>query len=563
MAVREMRPDAPSLPQALDVVSDGIIGVDANGKIVYLNATAGRLLGVKRSNAMGKRLEDLVVLEPDRARQGPHANKSYASGEAFHAEARAMVLVSSCRRRPVEVLDVEATPNERQASRLLIIHDRSCEMELRRSIAEESRNDKLTGLLNRYELDRCLVNLIEDAEISGQSHALLYIDLDQFKVINDTCGHQAGDELLRMLGMHLKKAVQHGDIVGRLGGDEFAVLLCQVEPQDALQVADRICRAINAIRFAWGSYSFAVRASIGVTMITENTRTATVAMRQVDSACYAAKEQGRNRVHLYTESDQQLARRRGEMQWLSRIHKALDDNRLSIVQQSIVPLQPGTTGEMAEILLRVHMPDGREISPGAFIPAAERYNLMPTLDRWVIRRTLETLAAEPADVAHIERFTINLSGLSIGDPDFLRYIVDEFEASGIAPSRVCFEITETAAVASFSQAVRFMSLLREIGCQFALDDFGSGMSSFGYLRELPVDYLKIDGMFITDLDVDPFHRAIVRSITEVDRAAGKKTIAEHVDSEANMNLLREMGVDYVQGFFISKPVPFGMVDDAA
>lgn len=547
--------------QALDLVGDAVVAVDTEGLISYLNSAARRLLGPDGRHAVGRPVDTVLRLEPDRV--GAHLNGAAGMPclERFHADARPMVLIKRDRRQPVDVLDV-AAPADADAARLLVLHDRGPEFELRSSIAEQARTDKLTGLLNRHELDRCLGNLIEDAETAGRSHALLYIDLDQFKVINDTCGHMAGDELLRVLGMSLAKVVQRGDIIGRLGGDEFGVLLCNVAARESLEVANRICKAVESIRFAWGSYSFAVRASIGVTIIDEYTRTSEVAMRQVDAACYAAKEAGRNRVHLFTENDRQLARRQGEMQWLSRINQALDENRLRIVQQRIVPLQNGVSGEMAEVLLRIESPDGGMISPGAFIPAAERYNLMPLLDRWVINRLLMTLARHPQASDPFERYTINLSGLSLGDPAFLQYILDEFDRSGVNPARICFEITETAAVASFSTAVRFMSLLREIGCRFALDDFGSGMSSFGYLRELPVDYLKIDGMFVTDLDVDPFHRAIVKSITEVDHAAGMLTIAEHVNSEASLKLLREMGVDYVQGYFIERPVPFGLAQVA-
>lgn len=548
---------------ALDTVADGVIGLSKNGDIVYVNAAGAALLGLDCDQALGRRLDSIVKLEPDRASASVFEAGALPRKELFHPDAKPQVLVRGNRRQPVEVLELPANQFDLKIARMLVLHDRTHEMNLRKSIADQARNDKLTGLLNRHELDRCLANLIEDAETANHTHAMLYIDLDQFKVINDTCGHLAGDELLRQLGMHLDKAVQHSDIVGRLGGDEFGVLLCNVDAHEAMEVAERICRTIGAIQFAWGGYSFAVGASIGVTMINEFTRTSEVAMRQVDSACYAAKELGRNRVHLFSEGDRQMAKRHGEMQWLSRIHQALDEDRFRIVSQRIAPIQGGDTLDMAEVLMRIETAEGEMIAPGAFIPAAERYNLMPLLDRWVIRKVLDVLAAGAEGGGRIERYTINLSGLSIGDPLFLQYILDEFDRSGVAPARICFEVTETAAVASFSRAVRFMSLLREIGCQFALDDFGSGMSSFGYLRELPVDYLKIDGMFVCDLEIDPFHRAIVRSITEVDHAAGMKTIAEHVDSEGSLRLLREMGVDYVQGFFVERPVPFGILTQAA
>lgn len=354
--------------------------------------------------------------------------------------------------------------------------------------------------------------------------------------------------------MRLSKCIQPGDLLGRLGGDEFAVLLYDVSKQEAIEVAERICRNVASIRFAWESYSFSIGASIGVSLITEHTRTANVAMQEVDTACYEAKERGRNRVHFYQESDRQLAKRRGEMLWISRIDHALNNNQMSMACQPIKAL--GDQPEMAELLLRVRLPDGREVLPGSFIPAAERYNLMPKLDRWVVHHALRHIATIEVNSDPYKRYAINLSGLSIGDADFLKTVLREIENSRVAPERLCFEVTETAAVTSYSRAVRFMSLLREVGCEFALDDFGSGMSSFGYLRELPVDYLKIDGSFIADLDVDPFHRAIVRSITKVNRAAGKRTVAEHVDSEKSMELLRSYGVDYVQGFYVAEPQPF-------
>lgn len=539
--------------KGLDGVVDGVFAL-RSGVIDYANAAARKLLGVAEGEVLGAEFAALAELRPCGGLVSASLGEHVPAPQKFHPDARSMILLRGGRRIPVEAVTfpVNASTPERE---LLIIHDRSHESELRQSIAERARYDTLTGLFNRNELDRCLANLVDDAETAGNHHALLYLDLDQFKVINDTCGHQAGDELLRQLGTHLRKTVQFSDVVGRLGGDEFGILLCNVQPEDALEVARRICDSVGGIRFAWGGYSFPIGASIGVSCIDEFTRTSEVAMRQADSACYAAKDKGRNRVHLYAEDDRQLVRRQGEMEWLSRINKALDEDRMQIVQQRIVPLQPGITRDMAEILLRIESPSGESILPGAFIPAAERYNLMPLIDRWVVRRVLSILAAVDARHDPIERYTVNLSGLSLGDPEFLSFIIGEFERSGVSPSRVCFEVTETAAVASFSQAVRFMALLREIGCQFALDDFGSGMSSFGYLRELPVDYLKIDGMFIRSIAVDPFHRAIVKSIIEVDHAAGMKTIAEHVDSDEAQEILRSLGADYVQGYHVSMPVP--------
>lgn len=545
----------------LDSVTDCVIAL-RNGRVDYANAAAAQLLGVCATDLIGSEFAAVAELQPNREKAHTVDSDLTPPREPFHPDAQPMILVRPGRRIAVEIASLPVKAGA-PYTELLVIHDRSRESALRQSVAEKARYDKLTGLLNRNEVDRCLANLVDEAEATGNCHALLYIDLDQFKVVNDTCGHMAGDELLRMLGMHLRGCVQFGDIVGRLGGDEFGVLLSNVRKEEATEVARRICRSISDIRFAWATYSFAVGASIGITIIDEYTRKADVAMRQADSACYAAKEEGRNRVHLFTEDDRDLQRRHGEMEWLSQINKAMDEDRMRIVHQRIAPIQPGIQRDMAEVLLRIESPTGEIITPGAFIPAAERYNLMPVIDRWVIDKMLAML--EPINAADdsIERYTINLSGLSMGDPAFLQHIIKGFERTGVDPSRICFEVTETAAVTSFSQAVRFMALLREIGCRFALDDFGSGMSSFGYLRELPVDYLKIDGMFVRSIAYDPFHRAIVKSIIEVDHAAGMKTIAEHVDSEYALDLLRTLGADYVQGYHVSMPVPFPAAVSAA
>ena len=545
---------------ALDAVSDAVIGLNEDKHICYLNSAAEKLLHSTREQLLGQAADDLFEIIPDPASPLSGAADIGKHFEAYSRNSQRMVLVTGVRRRPVAVRRVELHSDT--MDHVLVLHDRSAEMAIRRSISEQARKDSLTGLSNREEFDHCLNNLVEDADIGMNTHALLYIDLDQFKVVNDTCGHEAGDELLRVLGQLLNNTLQRGDIVGRLGGDEFGVLLCQVDSTEAQEIADRVRQAIDQVRFAWGTYSFAVRASIGVAMIDHHTRSPANAMRQADAACFAAKDRGRNRVHLFSASDKQLARQQGDMHWLSQINQALDDNRILIMQQPIVPLQKGQNKTMAEILLRLVTTDGKEISPGAFIPAAERYNLMPLLDRRVIQQVFQMLAENPSLTKDVKRYTINLSGLSITDPDFIDYILGEFESSGIDPKLICFELTETAAVASFSRAVRFMSLLREIGCEFALDDFGSGMSSFGYLRELPVDYLKIDGMFMGNLALDPFHRAIVRSITEVNRTVGMQTIAEHVDSHAAVDLLREMDVDFVQGFLIQRPQPL-LVQEAA
>ena len=533
--------------QGLELVSDAVLILDQQGTIIHANRAASHMLKMPPEKLVGLAMGSVLQLAPDRSDK----NSSMVLPE--HESGEAMIAIIGSRRLPVELNRMAHRDNNGKREEIVVLKDNSRATQIQQSLAEEARFDPLTNLLNRTELDRCLSNLVDDAEATDRHHALLYIDLDQFKVVNDSCGHQAGDELLRQVARQLRNVVQSGDIVGRLGGDEFAILLCNVTSSEAVTTARRVCNTIANLRFAWHTSSFTISSSIGVAAITPMTRTAHRALQQADAACFAAKDGGRNRVHLFREDDKQLRKTRGEMAWLPRINSALDEDHMCLVQQRIAPLSGAE--EMAEVLLRLDNGNGHMIAPGAFIPAAERYNLMPRIDRWVIEHMLHTLSLIDARQDPVSRYTINLSGLSVGDEQFLRFIVDEFEKHSVDPTRICFEITETAAVTNFSQAIRFMSLLREIGCSFALDDFGSGMSSFGYLRDMPIDYLKIDGMFVRNLEIDAFHRTIVKSIIDVDRAAGMKTIAEHVDSDAAVRMLREMGADYVQGFHIHKPEP--------
>ena len=429
--------------------------------------------------------------------------------------------------------------------------------ELSEKLEYQASHDSVTGLINRAEFERRLSNVLDVSRQTDAEHALCYLDLDQFKVINDTCGHQAGDELLRQLGGVLLASARKHDTLARLGGDEFALLMedCALEP--ARRVAEKIRRSIEEFRFIWEGHHFRIGVSIGLVPINADGESVDNALSRADAACYAAKDEGRNRVHIFHINDTDLARRQGEMRWVSRIDQALDDNRLQLCAQSIIPVDGGANqlGERMELLLRLVDEQGTVIAPGVFLPAAERYGLSTKLDRWVVDAAMAWLGRNPSVLERLNLCFINLSGTSLANEDFLSHVVHQMEGMQFPAEKICFEVTETAAIANLSRAIKFMGVLKGMGCKFALDDFGSGLSSFAYLKNLPVDFLKIDGGFIQDLVDDPINIALVRSINDVGKVMGKQTIAEFVENDETLELLREIGVDFAQGYGIARPAP--------
>ncbi len=419
----------------------------------------------------------------------------------------------------------------------------------------QASHDALTGLINRREFEQRLERLLQSAIQHGRTHALCYMDLDQFKVINDSCGHAAGDELLRQLALLLKSNLRERDTLARLGGDEFALLLENCGLDDAVQVADLFRKEVQRFRFKWGDRIFAVGMSVGMVAITRDSGTAANLLSAADAACYVAKDRGRNQIHVYESRDLDLARHRGEMQWVARIHRAIEENRLRLSWQAI----RRTDGSVepirhVELLLRMLDEDGSEILPMAFIPAAERYYIMPALDQWVIEETLrlcQRCAAAPGGMRHL--FGVNLSGASLKDPAFRDMLLARLEANPALGPNLCFEITETAAIGNLSVVNAFIEALRGFGCSFALDDFGSGLSSFNYLKNLRVDYLKIDGAFVRDIVANPVDRAMVEAVHRIGHLLGLKTVAEYVENERTLALLRQIGVDYVQGNGVHMP----------
>jgi diguanylate cyclase (GGDEF)-like protein len=439
------------------------------------------------------------------------------------------------------------------AGGVLVFHDVSESRELNRRLSYHASHDVLTGLVNRREFESRLERALKSAKAREASYALCYLDIDQFKIINDTCGHSAGDALLGQVGALLKAKVRWRDTLSRLGGDEFGILLESCTLDEAMRTAEALRESVRNYRFTWEDRVFRLGASLGVVPIAADNEDVASILSAADSACQAAKEGGRNRVHSFAENDIELMRRRREMQWAARINAALEEGRFELFRMLIQPLQKVEVGTHYELLLRMRDEGGRIVSPNDFIAAAERYGITPAIDRWVIENAFRWLVSEADEREKLAMCSINLSGQSFGDDKFLPFVIDQFHKSGLDASKICFEITETAAVASFSQANRFIQALKELGCKFALDDFGTGLSSFGYLKHFPVDFLKIDGSFVREILRDPIDREMVRSINEIGHLTGKQTIAEFAENAEIIQMLTSLGIDYAQGYGIAQP----------
>ncbi len=447
-----------------------------------------------------------------------------------------------------------------------IVERKRAEVALRESeqrLAWHSRHDGLTGLINRWEFEQCLEQALSDAQAHNQQHSLCFLDLDQFKIVNDTCGHAAGDELLRQVTTLLQKQVRATDTLARLGGDEFGLLLNQCPLNQSLRIANALRQSLQEFRFIWQDKTFTIGVSIGLVGINADSLDLSSVLSAADMACYAAKNAGRNRVHIYQADDQDLAISHGQMQWISRLTKALQFNSFCLYSQPIVPLASAELkGKHYEILLRLQDETGFLVPPMAFIPAAERYNLMHIIDRWVISTFFASLDEHCQEAGQCcpelccsDMYAINLSGASINDDSFIDFLHQQFTLYCVPPQVICFEITETVAITNLSKAGKLIGKLKQLGCRFALDDFGSGMSSFAYLKNLPVDYLKIDGEFIKDIVEDPTDLALTKAINQVGHAMGIQTIAEFVENDTILEKITALGVDYAQGYGIAKPQP--------
>jgi diguanylate cyclase (GGDEF)-like protein/PAS domain S-box-containing protein len=540
----------------LQSIGDAVITTDSDGLIDYMNPVAESLTAWENRVAQRHHISDVLITvhESTHAAIENPITRCLREGQVQGLTENA-VLVN---RRGQEIaIQTSAAPIRDRAGHLIgaviVFHDVSKERRLHRALHYQASHDALTGLINRREFEHRLNAAVENVRQNEESrHALLYLDLDQFKLVNDTCGHPAGDQLLKQITGVLQSRVRAGDTLARLGGDEFGILLEQCTLDQALRIAEALRQAIRDFRFMWQDGVLTVGVSIGIVEITRDTPTVASVMSAADVACYSAKDQGRDRVQLYTPND--VPERHREMHWVSKLTRACDESGFDLYFQPIVSIgaNPDPRPHF-ELMLRLRDDNGVLVTPAEFIPAAERYNVMPAIDRWVVRRAFEQIAhlynsgMKPFTVA------VNLSGTSLNDERFLEFLISELGCYDLSPGAVCFEITETAAISNLGNVVYFMRELKARGCHFALDDFGSGLSSFMYLKTLPVDYLKIDGSFIENVTCDPVDRSMVEAISQVGKAMGIATIAERVESKEVLEELARLGISYAQGFYIAEP----------
>jgi diguanylate cyclase (GGDEF)-like protein/PAS domain S-box-containing protein len=533
-------------------LGDAVVTTDLEGRVLSLNLAGESLTGWTETEAKGRLFGEvfrLASVHSDTSlaedpvaiciRQG----KPYSHGTHLQLMDRSGMISYS--------VELTSSPIRDRAGRAIgavaVCHDVS-------ALSYAASHDVLTGLINRREFLVRLEHAVSNAHTDQAEHALCYIDLDQFKVVNDTCGHSAGDELLRELTSLLHEHVREGDTLARLGGDEFGLLLPYCPLQKATQIAEAMRKLVKDFRFNWGGRVFEIGASIGVVQINKSSTDVAELLRAADSACYVAKAQGRNRVHLYQSDDRAVTEHQENIAWVTRIRQGLEHDHFTLFLQTIQPLGNTKAGEHFEVLVRLRDGNGKLIQPATFLPAAERYDLMPMLDRWVIHNAMKRLAPmlqqDPTRLC-----AINLSGQSLGDEKMVSFILEEIAHRNIPPSTLCFEITETSAISHLGKARQLAQRLKAAGCYLALDDFGSGLSSFSYLKELPVDFLKIDGAFVKNIEHNPTDRAIVSSIVHVACTMGKRTIAEYVEGDAALHWISKLGVDYAQGYFIGEPRP--------
>jgi diguanylate cyclase (GGDEF)-like protein/PAS domain S-box-containing protein len=544
----------------LHSIGDGVISTDINGCVQYLNPVSERLTGWKNHDAIGLPIENIFNLV-DELNKVPLANMvrlCLQENQILLSDKHALLIAKNGQE---SAIDSSGSPIHNRQGKLmgavLVFHDITERRNMTRKLEYQATHDSLTNLINRNEFDRKLFQYRQRVMANDSEHTLLYIDLDQFKIVNDTCGHAAGDALLQQIVLIIKGELRKVDIFARLGGDEFGILLQSCPLEFAIEIAESIRKTVECFRFVWNDIGFSIATSIGIVSITSKSTDAETLLKQADKACYSAKKLGRNRYFVYTEKNNHLIDRQGEMNWLSKVNGALADDRFVLYQQTILPLNENEAqqGEHIEILVRLVEEDGTIVPPGAFIPAAERYGLMSKVDFWVIKETLSWFKAHPEKMKAIALCNINLSGKSLSDDGLQRYIEEQMDLHEIDAQKFCFEITETTAVSNLTLAVNFIQRIKLKGCLFALDDFGSGMSSFGYLKTLPIDYLKIDGMFVKDIIHDQTSRTMVSAINEVGHVMGKRTIAEFVENKEILEQLKIMGVDFAQGYCISKPRP--------
>ncbi|MCP1290648.1 MULTISPECIES: bifunctional diguanylate cyclase/phosphodiesterase [Chromobacterium] len=546
----------------LQSIGDAVITLNMQGAVIYLNHSAKRMLSHLETESLGLHFDELLSL----IKQGQDKDSTLSFAELCRLDesSRTYPKLNMLRHNaiPLQVSLVAAPIRDRRGEQygiVLVLHDNTAEQQYINELSWQASHDALTGLLNRREFETRAIKAIKQLGQAEASLALMFIDLDQFKLINDTYGHAAGDELLCQISRSVARRLRASDTLARLGGDEFGVLLGNSSVESAIAKANNLRQAIMECSFQWEGNQFSISASIGLVCVSDADTSLAEVMRSADIACYMAKEKGRNRIQLHIPHNSEVSARFHEMDWVQRLRQALRDDSFTLYAQDIVPLAAHPErGRYVEVLLRLNADDGSQVPPGLFVPIAERYGLMTEIDRIVVEKVFQELAllrrAGNQDIRHC---AINLSGSTLCDDGFLAFVQQQFQRSGVPPELICFEITETNAIANLEAAQRLIHELRRIGCLFSLDDFGTGMSSFAYLKHLPVDFLKIDGSFVREMATDPIDHAMVEMINHIGHVTGKRTIAEFVDTPEIVAELRKLGVDYAQGFHLSRPEPFG------
>lgn len=540
---------------ALQSIDEGVIRTDAAARVDYMNPVAERLTGWPSKDAKGQPIDQVYQVVSEGARR-PRANVVSMCLEGGRALAQPGLWLLRSREGEEFTIRDSVAPlldgDDKVIGTVLVIRDLTHLRGLEQQMVYLASHDTLTGLMNRQEFEIHLEVALEGARERQTEHCLIYIDVVELKLINDAYGIVAGDELLRQVADLLQAAIGDLGILGRVAGNDFALLLQECQESESRALAREILRRLRDFRFTWGGHHLEIGLSIGLVSFDQRSESVHQLFKQADAACHLASQNGRNQIYTYG-TDAALSERYGRLVWVQKIHQALMKDRFCLYHQEIRPLHPETGPSMHEMLVRMLDDDGSHVSPSSFIPVAESHDLAPVLDRWVVRNTLRILARDDYLPLRDAPVTINLSGQSLGDEAFREDVMAYIETSGVDPQRLYFEITETAAVANLARALRFIEGIKGLGCRFILDDFGSGFSSFAYLKNLPVEILKIDGQFVRSVCSDPVHRAMVGSVSHIGQVMGLSTIAEWVEDDSTLDLLEDLGVDYVQGFHIHRP----------
>jgi diguanylate cyclase (GGDEF)-like protein/PAS domain S-box-containing protein len=545
---------------ALESIGDSVIITNTHGNITRLNRVAENITGWNNQEAQGLSFHDIVKLINEDTHKPVNDPISSVLAQNTIINFPSQTIIQNRDNHEYAIEGTASPIRDREghiAGIIIVFHDVTSTREMSKKMAYQASHDSLTGLYNRGLFEEHLEQALQDAKNRNTENVLLYLDLDRFKLVNDTCGHFAGDQLLKQAASVMQQKIRHMDIIARLGGDEFGIILTNCPFSKAGEIGEKICQAIRDIHFTWNEKPFSIEVSIGAISINSASHSVSHLLSLADQSCYMAKEKGGNRIHLYWENDSELLERRGEMHWITMITNAFEKDRFRLYYQPIVSVHNHNQPNRYEILIRLIDDDGSIIPPSIFLPATQRYNMMTGIDHWVIETYFAFFQRKfkERQPESIPCCNINLSGATLNDDYFLDFIKEQLKQHQVPPTNICFEITETIAFNNYNKAIQFIKELKELGCLFALDDFGSGLSSFSYLKHLPVDYLKIDGSFVRNMADNQVDRIIVESIAQVGRLMGIQTIAEFVEDEAIFKIVQEIGIDYAQGYWSGKPKP--------